>query len=170
LYTTSKRAVAIDEKLAVVVVVMTAPCARGERRAMLGELAATVNRKPRTLYRWTQLVRLHGPAELECQPRADRGRPRKLTPSAVEFLAPLIELRRGAWGDPSIAEIHREYTAERLRRAGLLGLVLDEFDRGRLKCWVDAGGRLLEGGLLPAVCKQTIRHWAPLIRALARRG
>jgi len=124
--------------------------AGGGRLAAVGYLARQHQIGERTIYRWLKGFEGGGLPALVTRDRADKGRPRVMTPAALDWLLAAALPKPGVYGELSAKEIYRAYQEERVWRAG-------------------------HGGVeLPVVSYRTLCEWAgripEVVRVMAREG
>jgi hypothetical protein len=146
------------------------------RRAgkMVDLLAHQHGTKPRTIYHWLKAYKSAGLPGLVNKDRRDKGIPRVLSAAALDFLLAAALPRQGAYGELSVAEIHRAYGEERDWRAAHIGKHLGDFELRKYSRYLDGNGCLAQTALLPAVSYETLRTWydrlPEAIRVMAREG
>ena len=127
--------------------------AAGMRLALIKYLTRQHQIGQTTIYRWLKAFKARGLPGLVTRDRADKGRPRVMTPAALDWLLAAALPKPGVYGELSAKEIYRAYQEERAWRA-------TRPDK--------------TGPTLPQVSYRTLCEWAgripEVVRVMAREG
>ena len=136
--------------------------------AMVQYLCKAHATRPRTLYNWLAAWQERGLPGLVSRDRADKGRPRAMTPASLDWLLAAALPRKGAYGVLSVKEIARAYNEERAWRAAHIGRPMGGFERDKYARYLDEDYKLCDSALLPKVSYETLRVWFERIPEIAR--
>jgi len=136
--------------------------------AMVAYLCKAHATKPRTVYNWLAAWQERGLPGLVSRDRADKGKPRAMTPAALDWLLAAAMPRKGVYGVLSIKEIARAYSEEMAWRATHIGQPMGDFERDKYARYLDEDYKLRDSALLPKVSYETLRTWFDKIPEIAR--
>jgi hypothetical protein len=124
--------------------------------------------KPRTIYAWLRAYAIGGIAGLVKKDRCDKGQPKILGGSALDFLLAAALPRKGSYGKLSVREIFRAYEEERHWRGANANTVMGELEIHKYGRYVDESEKLLATAQLPKVSYETLRRWYQRIPEICR--
>lgn len=130
-----------------------------KKSAVVAEIVKLHGAKRSTIYNWLGRWHNGGLPALVSKDREDKGRPRALNNSALEFLLSAVLPCAGSYGELSAKEIYRAYNEERDWRRAHANSVLGEFEARKYAVYVGPGRLLLPEAQLPKASYSTFARW-----------
>lgn len=145
------------------------------RRGQMVDFLARKHATPqRTIYNWLALFNSGGLPALVPHDRNDKGKPRRLNATALDFLLSAALPKPGAYGQLSVLEIFRTYEEERVWRDAHIYKRLELSEVQSYARYLDEEDRLTEQARLPKASVETLRRWfnriPEVVRTMARNG